>query len=256
MIHETTDQLFVDAARILLRSSHTVAFTGAGISVESGIPPFRGAGGLWDKYDPGILDLDRFHDDPSATWEVIAKLFYEYFQASHPNAAHLALVELERQGLLREVITQNIDNLHQKGGSRRVHEFHGNALRLQCTGCSAFYQPDKKLLSQLPPRCDCSSVLKPDFIFFGEMIPEKALQASMHAARKAEVFLVIGSTGEVFPAAQIPAMAKQNGAHIIEVNITESLFTPQITDILLKGQASGVMKTLLCTLERIKKGNS
>lgn len=253
MDHEATNQQLADAASILLESSYTVAFTGAGISVESGIPPFRGSDGLWSKYDPGILELDRFYSDPKTTWEVIAQLFYTFFQSAQPNAAHLALAEMERQGLLCETITQNIDNLHQKGGAKTVHEFHGNALRLMCIDCQTCYRPDKQLLQQLPPRCKCGQVLKPDFIFFGEVIPEKALQASMHAANNAEVFLIVGSTGEVFPAAQIPVIAKEKGAKIIEVNITTSLFTPKITDILLKGKASKVMSSLMANIKRLKK---
>lgn len=240
------------ATDILLQSNYTAAFTGAGISVESGIPPFRGENGLWNKYDPGVLDLDHFYKNPQASWEVIKEIFYDYFGTTKPNPAHNVLGQMENDGMVKEVITQNIDNLHQAGGSKTVHEFHGNSHRLTCMECSRKYGFENVNFENIPPRCDCGGLLKPDFIFFGEMIPQDALQASQHAAENAEVFIVIGSTGEVYPAAQIPFIAKQNGAKIIEVNIKTSLFTNQITDILLLGKASQVMQQLYETIKSKK----
>lgn len=237
------------AADIILNSNYTAAFTGAGISVESGIPPFRGENGLWNKYNPEILELDHFYSNPEASWSVIKEIFYDLFGTTKPNSAHKVLGNLEKEGLLKEVITQNIDNLHQEGGSSVVHEFHGNSHRLTCTKCQKKYSFNDVNMENIPPRCECGGLLKPDFIFFGEMIPQNAMQASYHAAENAEVFLVIGSTGEVYPAAQIPFIAKQNGATIIEVNIKNSGFTNRITDILLTGKASEVMNHLYETIQ-------
>ncbi len=236
----------LDAAADSIRTSqHCHAFTGAGISVESGIPPFRGPDGLWSRYDPHVLDLDYFHSNPLESWTVIKEIFYDFFQSAQPNRAHEVLALWEARGLCHSVITQNIDNLHQQAGSRTVHEFHGNSQRLVCTRCHASLPARDMDLSTLPPRChECGGLLKPDFIFFGEMIPEAAHTASMAAAHEADVFLVIGSTGEVMPASWIPDQAKQSGATVIEVNPQPSRFTDTITDIYLPGKAAAVLDAL------------
>ncbi|MGM0648161.1 MAG: NAD-dependent protein deacylase [Bacteroidota bacterium] len=247
------ENAYQKAAELLIHSTYTACFTGAGISVESGIPPFRGADGLWSKYDPGFLDLDYFYANADRSWKVIKEIFYDFFGQAKPNAAHRILGKMEKEGLITEIITQNIDNLHQEGGSQTVHEFHGNSQRLSCTKCKSNYTPNNTLLQTLPPCCECGGLLKPDFIFFGEMIPQDALQAAYHAAENAEVFIVIGSTGEVYPASQIPVLAKQNGAKIIEVNTGESLFTDSITDILLKGKATEVMDKLYSVIQQQKQ---
>lgn len=234
------------AAELIVHSSHNTGFTGAGISVESGIPPFRGENGLWNKYDPGILDLSYFYSHPEKAWPVIKEIFYEFFGSARPNEAHKALAELEKMGLLHSVITQNIDNLHQEAGSTRVYEFHGNSKYLVCQKCNERFEVKEEFLEHLPPRCEkCGSVLKPDFIFFGEMIPQYAYQKSVEEARKAEVFIVIGTTGEVVPASLIPQMAKENGVKIIEVNPNPSTFTHSLTDVFLQGKATEVMSEFL-----------
>ena len=230
---------------LILNSEYTFAFTGAGISVESGIPPFRGENGLWSKYDPNILDLERFYLYPSEAWKVIKEIFYDFFGEAKPNAAHYGLAELEQNGLLHAVVTQNIDNLHTEAGSNEVFEFHGNSRMLVCTECSRKYDAQQKVHEELPICDHCKKVLKPDFIFFGEGIPELAYKKSIEAAQKADIVIVIGSTGEVYPASQIPVFAKQNGAKIIEINTEKTLFTNQITDVFLQGKASEVMKKII-----------
>jgi NAD-dependent deacetylase len=235
-----------EAADLIIKSSHTTGFTGAGISVESGIPPFRGENGLWNKYDPGILDLDYFYSNPLDSWKVIKEIFYDFFGSAKPNKGHYALAELERLNLLNAVITQNIDNLHQEAGNTKVYEFHGNSRRLVCQRCDVHYENIEELIRELPPRCEkCGTVLKPDFIFFGEMIPEYAYMKSIEEAKNADVFIVIGSTGEVVPASMIPSMAKENGVKIIEVNPNQSLFTSSVTDVFLKGKATEVLSELV-----------
>ena len=242
-----------EATGLILNSNHNTGFTGAGVSVESGIPPFRGENGLWNKYDPGILDLDYFYSHPDKAWPVIKEIFYEFFGSAKPNEAHIALAELEKMGLLNSLITQNIDNLHQEAGSRTVYEFHGNSRHLVCQKCDKRYEVNEDFLAGLPPRCKkCGSVLKPDFIFFGEMIPQYAYQKSIEEAKGAGVFLVIGTTGEVVPASLIPQMAKENGVKIIEVNPSPSYFTHSLTDVFLQGKATEVMSALLKEVEAMR----
>jgi len=241
-----------EAAKIIRNANHVTAFTGAGISVESGIPPFRGKDGLWSKYDPTVLDIGYFHSNPKESWEVIREIFYDFFGKAKPNAAHYALAEMENMGMLKAVITQNIDNLHQHAGSKEVYEFHGNSRTLVCTNCSKVYLAEQIDLTVLPPKCeDCGTVLKPDFIFFGEAIPEPARTKSFDESKKADVFILIGTTGEIMPASLIPHEAKERGAKIIEVNTERTNFTDSITDLFIQGKATEVMRELLDKIKRM-----
>lgn len=233
-----------NAADILQQAEYAISFTGAGISVESGVPPFRGSDGIWSKYDPNTLDLGFFYQNPTESWFVIRELFYNFFGNAKANPAHIVLAKLEKKGIIKSIITQNIDNLHQQAGSQSVYEFHGNSQKLVCTKCLAYYQPADIDFEMLPPYCDCGGLIKPDFIFFGEGIPTEAYQLSVSAARKSDVVIVVGSTGEVMPAAQMPFIAKENGATIIEVNPEKSKFTNTITDIHIQGKAGEVLSRL------------
>lgn len=242
---KTMEDKLREAAEIISNARRVTGFTGAGISVESGIPPFRGEDGLWSQYDPDILLLDNYTQKTKEVWKVIKKLFFDFFGDARPNAGHEVLAWMEQQGLLADVITQNIDNLHQKAGSREVHEFHGNSRQFVCMKCSTRYQRDDIRLTEEPPKCpSCGGLLKPDFIFFGEPIPTDAYEASVYDAQHSDVFLIIGTTGNVFPASQVPLLASQNKARVIEVNPEESLFTRDITDVFLQGKASEVMAQL------------
>jgi len=237
------------AVELIKRSTYTVAFTGAGISVESGIPPFRGEDGLWSKYDPVFLDINYFHQYPEKSRQLIKEIFYDFFGQARPNAAHFALAKMEKKGILHSIITQNIDNLHHKAGSKQVFEFHGNSRNLLCQKCSEYYPVKKIDLSNLPPKClNCGSILKPDFVFFGEPIPDYANSNSFIEAINAEVFILIGTTGEIMPASLIPFEAKKNGKEIIEINVVPSNYTPVITDIFLQGKATVIMQQLLSAL--------
>jgi NAD-dependent deacetylase len=239
-----TDQIR-EAARVLKKSRFTTAFTGAGISVESGIPSFRGDGGLWEKYDPQVLDLQYFLNDPTGSWVVIKEIFYDFFGRAKPNKAHLVLARMEKEGMLGRTITQNIDNLHREAGSVIISEFHGNSKNLMCLHCHRGYRAGEISLDHFPPTCrECGGVLKPDFVFFGESIPQLPLSEAYEAATLSDVFLVIGTTGEVMPANQIPLIAKEHGATIIEVNPEPSNYTDKITDIFLQGKATEVMQKL------------
>jgi NAD-dependent deacetylase len=233
------------ASSLLRQARHVTVFTGAGISVESGIPPFRGPGGLWSRIDPGFIDIEFFRSRPRESWRLIKQIFYDSFGNAAPNAAHFGIAALEQAGLIKAVITQNIDNLHQRAGSRDVIEFHGNSQWLACLDCHKREAVRPERLVELPPRCSaCGGVLKPDFIFFGEGIPEKALQRSCQEASAADLLLIIGSSGEVQPACQIPVLARSRGANVIEVNLHESHFTP-IADVFLQGKATEVVRLLV-----------
>ncbi len=242
--------LIKEAAKLIKNSRHSFAFTGAGISIESGIPPFRGEGGLWSKYDPIVLDLNYFKESPVESWTVIKEIFYDFFGKAKPNTAHLALAKMEDAGLLSSVVTQNIDNLHQAAGSKTVWEFHGTSHSLECTKCKSKFRIQDLNFDQLPVLCPkCSGLVKPDFIFFGEAIPQLAYDKSVEEASKAEVVMIIGSTGEIMPASYIPRIAKQNGATIIEINPEKSMYTNSITDIHLSEKATIAMELLLTELD-------
>lgn len=237
--------LIKKAAKIIKKSKFTIAFTGAGISVESGIPPFRGQHGLWNKYNPEILELGYYLDNEEECWVKIREIFYDFFADANPNKAHEVLARMEKEGMLKSVVTQNIDNLHRQAGNTTVHEFHGNSKRLVCMKCGKYYDAGEFDFNNIPPRCsDDNKILKPDFIFFGEGIPPVAYENSFADAEKADVCIVVGSTGEVTPASFVPRTAKQNGAVIIEINPEETLFTGQITDIHLKGKAGSILAKL------------
>jgi len=236
---------FIETAEILRGSRFTTAFTGAGISVESGIPPFRGEGGLWNKYDPRVLEINYFIEHPSESWVVIKEIFYDYFGQAKPNKSHQVLARMESEGLLGSIITQNIDNLHQEAGSRRIYEFHGNSKKLICLTCHKIYRINEINLNQIPPTChECSGLLKPNFVFFGEAIPKLPLDAAYEAASISDVFIIIGTSGEVMPANQFPFLAKSNGAKIIEINLQPSNYTQRITNVFLQGKAAEVMGKL------------
>ena len=236
------DENINKAVEVLEKSRHTTAFTGAGISVESGVPPFRGEKGIWNKYDPKCLEIEYFFSHPVDSWHVIKEIFYDFFQQAKPNPAHLALAQMEEKGLLQCIITQNIDNLHQRAGSKEVYEYHGNSQQLICMDCRKKYMPSEVNLESNPPCCSKDGgLLKPDFVFFGEAIPARIHEKSVEEAHRAEVFILIGTTGEVMPACMVPRLAKEKGATIIEINTEESLYTHSITDIFIQGKAGEVM---------------
>lgn len=231
-------------AGYIKNAKHLVAFTGAGISVDSGIPPFRGKSGLWNKYDPKVLDIDYFYSNSEKAWHYINEIFYDFFGKAKPNAAHYLLAEMEQKGMLSSIITQNIDNLHTDAGSKKVYEFHGNSRTLVCPRCHKEYQVEDIDLSTIPPRCSKDqAVLKPNFVFYGEGIPTDAYEHSVYEANKADVMLIIGSTGEVMPACYLPRKAKDNGCIILEINPEDSYYSNSIVDFHIKmGAAEAASK--------------
>lgn len=232
-------------SQIIQNAKHLLVFTGAGVSFESGIPTFRGENGLWAKYDPIVLDLSYYFNHTKESWKVIKELFYDFFGKSQPNPAHQILANWENEGILKSIITQNIDNLHQVAGSKNVIEYHGNSQQLICTQCKQKYTVHEIDINCEIPHCPkCKGLLKPDFVFFGESIPQNALIQSDIEASQCDVMLIIGSTGEVYPAAQIPYRAKSNQAIIIEIDPNLTTFTKKITDIHIKAQASIALQAI------------
>jgi NAD-dependent deacetylase len=178
-----------EAARLIRYARYLTAFTGAGISVESGIPPFRGEGGIWNTYDERKFELDYFLAHPEEAWPLLREIFYENFGKARPNRAHEVLAAWEARGLLKTLITQNIDNLHFEAGSRAIVEFHGNSRTLVCLTCGSRRAVEPDALLIMPPRCPCGGIYKPDFVFFGEGIPPAALEESAEAARRTTALL-------------------------------------------------------------------
>jgi NAD-dependent deacetylase len=243
------------AAETLVGARRAVALTGAGLSVESGIPPFRGPGGIWTKYgEPPMDGYQRFLRDPAAAWrerllprEDWMHALGEAVRAAKPNAGHRALAELERRGLLAALITQNIDDLHGQAGHANVLEIHGNHRLLRCLACNARYEPGAVDVDpeDLPPRCpQCGGVVKGDIVVFGEPIPADVLRGCYAAVAEADCMLVAGTSATVYPAAEFPYEVLRAGGVVIEVNPDESELSAAAT-ISLRGPGGPVLTRLL-----------
>jgi len=240
------DDLIKRAAKDLALAKNVVALTGAGISVESGIPPFRGKGGIWEKFDPmEFAHIDAFMKDPAKVWNVLIKEMKELVDTAKPNYGHLGLARLEELGILNTVITQNVDGLHQKAGSSDVIEFHGNFAWQKCMACDKRVKTISISMSQIPPRCECGGILRPECIFFGEMIPPNHLHRSRQVASQCDIMLVVGTSAIVQPASFMPVISKQSGAKVIEINPEKTPLTGNISDYLIMGKAGPVMKQII-----------
>jgi len=246
-------KLIQRAAKDILHSKKTIAFTGAGISVESGIPDFRGAQGLWQKYDPEeYANIHAFHSNPEKVWRMLKDMFSLIMDAK-PNPAHIGLADLERMGYLSSVITQNVDGLHQAAGSRNVIEFHGTHRTLSCLKCSTTLDGASLKMEDLPPRCSrCSTLLKPDVVFFGEPIPWEAQVTSLKESKSCNAVLVVGTSAVVYPAASIPVTAKERGAMVIEINMEPTPLTNWISDYLILGSAGEIIPAIVEEIKRVK----
>jgi NAD-dependent deacetylase len=239
------------AVEILRDAAHVVALTGAGLSAESGIPTYRGADGEWTKFgEPTIDGWDLFQRDPAAWWHEATReretttTFAQAVDAAVPNPGHSAMVELERIGRLAHVITQNIDDLHRKAGTRALTEIHGNRFLARCTNCGMREPLAQVKLDRLPPLClNCGGHLKNDTVMFGEPIPDDALRECYRQAALADVFLVVGTSAVVYPAAEFPVMAKRRGAALIEINPGETDLSP-IADVIIRAPAGTAMPGL------------
>jgi NAD-dependent deacetylase len=236
-----------EIANLIMRQQPCVALTGAGISAESGIPTFRSKGGLWDKFDPTVYaSIEVFRQDPSKYWSIRGE-FIRNYDAYQPNPGHQALAELEAMGLLRHVITQNIDGLHRKVGSRNVIEIHGSLREIFCMRCGKEYRAPN-IPEGIPPFCECGGVLKPNTVLFGESLPPDALETAWREARICKVMLVIGTSAVVQPAASLPYAAKENGAFVVEVNIERAFSS---ADYFLEGKAGMVLPVLVSKIKKM-----
>ena len=207
----------------LREAKRAIALTGAGISVESGIPDFRSPGGIWEKFPPEVYGtIDAFRADPERWWRFGLELD-AICAGARPNPAHVALAELEKMGLLACTITQNIDGLHQAAGTKEVIELHGSGTRLVCLECGARSARPARLTAA--PRCACGAVFKPDVVLFNEMLPFPAIAKAEELARTCDLCLVIGTSAEVYPAAGIPMTAFGHGATLVELNLAPTSLT-------------------------------
>ncbi|MBW1991417.1 MAG: NAD-dependent deacylase, partial [Deltaproteobacteria bacterium] len=223
-------------------------FTGAGISVESGIPDFRSPGGLWERFDPReYATIYAFKRNPAKVWGMLREMDAILLRA-RPNPAHYALAELEAKGLLIAVITQNVDNLHQAAGSRRVIEYHGNAHRFVCLECGRKRAREDLDFSRVPLYCGCGGLIKPDVVFFGEPIPPEAQAESQALAQSCDLMLIIGTSAEVAPANLLPEVAKLQGATIVESNLAPTRLSRRLTDYFLAGPAAQVWPQVMAAL--------
>jgi len=245
-----TGAAVTQAAALLRRSRSGIAFTGAGVSVESGIPHFRGEGGLWTKFDPyKVAHIETFRKDPSQYWTY--SLNHRRSDAQ-PNPAHRALAELESLGHLRAVITQNTDGLHQRAGSRQVIELHGSSREVVCLDCQARFprdQADRLNREQCPPNCpSCGGrFLKPTVVLFGEALPVDALRAAQALAVASDLVLIVGSSLQVYPAAGIPRLAREQGAKLCIVNAEPTPFD-EVAAVVIHGKAGEVLVELVSRL--------
>jgi NAD-dependent deacetylase len=260
-------ELIYKTAGFLINSQHAIALTGAGISTESGIPDFRGPEGIWTK-NP---DMERlayemyftFLNDPARYWEMrLTQPYMGDLSLYKPNPGHLALAELEGLGVLKCVITQNIDGLHESAGTRRLLEYHGSVNKLRCSVCGKKYDKNNfDLISmlakgELPPRCTiCRGPVKDDTVHFNEPIPEDVAAESLLEAENCDVMLICGTSAVVYPFANLPRVARQRGGKrvtIIEVNAEPTPLTGNISDFLLQGKTASILPKIVETVKKLK----
>jgi NAD-dependent deacetylase len=235
----------VEQTREWLKQARSVAvLTGAGVSAESGVPTFRGKDGLWRQYRPEDLATPQaFRRDPRLVWE-----WYNWRRASiakaHPNPGHYALADLEQRVPDFTLVSQNVDDLHEQAGSRNVLKIHGDIWLVRCVECGRRHVDPRPCLPELPPRCHCGGLLRPGVVWFGEDLPQSVWCRALEAARNAELFLVIGTSAVVYPAASLVRIAKRAGARVVEMNISETVITTEI-DAFVPGPCGEVLPKLI-----------
>jgi len=240
------------AAELILSAKYVVALTGAGMSVESGIRPFRGPDGLWtERGEPPMDGFRRFMSDPKSGWEKLltgelypTELVEAFFNAK-PNPGHHALAELESLGILKYLITQNVDNLHRDAGNKNVAEIHGNIRKLRCIDCNTRFPIEEISLAELPPRCPkCKGMVKTDGVMFGEPIPQDVLRICQQETDKCDCMLTAGTTALIYPAAGFPQEVSHKGGMLIEVDPYVTALTPMCT-VSLRGKGGDVLPVLV-----------
>lgn len=241
------EKTFLDKLAV---SEKVVFFTGAGISAESGIPTFRGKDGIWNKLKPEELaNFNAFMRNPKMVWEWYnhrKKIIHE----SKPNAGHITIAEFEKYFDDVTVVTQNIDNLHRRAGSRKIYELHGNIERNYCINCKTFYNEELDF-SEGVPKCKCGGLIRPDVVWFGEFLPADQLEASERAAINSDIFFVVGTSAVVYPAAGLVYTAKRSGSYVVEINIEETEVS-SIADFSFYGEAGKVLPEILEEVKKLK----
>jgi NAD-dependent deacetylase len=238
------DKALRNVVERLARARRVSVLTGAGISAESGVPTFRGPEGLWKTFRAEDLATpEAFARDPKLSWE-----WYDWRRQKLapclPNAGHEALVRLEQRVEEFTLVTQNVDGLHRRAGSRNIEELHGNIWRLRCTSCAHRGDDFRAPLPELPPRCACGSVLRPDVVWFGEILPQEPFNRSVQAMSRTEVLLVVGTSALVYPAASLPLVAKQAGGFVVEINKEETPLSP-LADVTMLGAAAELLPAIV-----------
>jgi NAD-dependent deacetylase len=254
---EEIDARLGRAAELVATTGRVVVFTGAGVSTESGIPDFRSPTGLWARYDPDDFSYPNFmrSEDARRRYWAVGRELYAAMRAAEPNPAHRAIVALERMDLLDCVITQNVDDLHQRAGSSpsKVIELHGNATRVRCLACDRRWPRDEiqaRLVAGEPvPACvACGGIIKPMTVLFGEPMPAAAVELAEKRSRGAGCFLVVGSSLAVYPAAYMPTYAQEAGARLVVVNLTPTRLD-HVADVVLAGPAGSILAGLVTRIE-------
>ncbi|MDY6834023.1 MAG: NAD-dependent deacylase [Chloroflexota bacterium] len=248
------------AVELLSHAKYVVALTGAGVSVESGIRPYRGPDGLWTEYgEPPMNRYDSTFRDPKKGWEMImsGEIFSsemmskaaEAFRNAAPNSGHYALAELEDMGILKCLITQNVDNLHRVAGSKNLAEIHGNLYLMRCMQCNNRYGFMEISLEVLPPTCPkCGGAVKPDGVMFGEPIPSDVLTKCQEETSKCDCMLTVGTTGLVYPSAGFPRMVKSRGGTLIEVDVRDTEITPSC-NVSIRGKSGEIMSLIVSRIK-------
>ncbi|HKD65273.1 MAG TPA: NAD-dependent deacylase [Candidatus Binataceae bacterium] len=255
-----SQQQIDNAADAIVRAKYPIALTGAGMSVESGIPPFRGPGGLWTKYgEPPMNGFQIFMADPKKGWEDRLKPRYDELwkplRVAKPNPGHLALAELEKIGVLRFLITQNVDDLHRQAGTHSLAEIHGNYKLIRCLECNARFPEEEISLEMLPPQCPrCSGLLKSDTVSFGEPIPTDVLRQCADHSSRADLVIVAGTSATVYPAAGFAIEVKERGGKLVEVNLYQSEITG-ICDHSLRGTSGEALPMLVAAVTKRRKAS-
>lgn len=265
VLTELLDREITRAAELLVAARHPVGLTGAGLSVESGIPPFRGPGGLWTKHgEPPMDGYQRFVRDPVRAWrerlrptEGWAVALFDTLSRAKPNAGHRALAELERIGHLPFLITQNVDDLHRQAGTLGLAEIHGNYRLLRCVDCVARFDPEEIPVDpeRLPPHCPrCGGLVKGDTVQFGEPIPPDVLARCTDEVERSDCMLVVGTSATVFPAAGFPLDVVRRRGTLIEVNPEPTELTP-VSSVALHGPGGAVLERLLDHVGRVRRAS-
>jgi len=228
----------MEAACLVRDKLPIMVLTGAGISVGSNIPTFRGENGLWSRYDPFEYGhIDTFRRDPAKTWVLLKEMMRSTIGAK-PNEAHISLARMESKGWVGPIVTQNVDGLHIMAGSRDVLEVHGNIRRLYCPSCGERKRVPEEHLDEFEPLCVCGSYIRPDIVLFGEQLPFKEFRRALVLAEKGRSMLIIGTSGVVQPAASLPIQARMAGGIVIEINPAPSELTGSISNVFIQACAT------------------